>query len=375
MRILLIRTTNGVSGAETHNISLFGALAKERDIDVHVLTNHEPFLKRLKRNHIPSSFIPFPIKEVGTKKELIFAALWFFPMLFINLLKVKSLEQKGKFDTMVLESMTEKLFLTPYLKLLGYRVVWIEQGPVFRTNRSLLVKKLYVYKSKWPDAILAVSEDTKEDLIKGGVDKAKIHVVHIGIEKEFIHSRNWKFFNSGNGRKIWTIGFLGSVTKEKGIEEFMDIAKTLIEKHTMVRFLIIGGGPLLAWVKAQIKNFDLQKQIECTGYVDDIEPYLRKIDILFFPTRHQEGISLALLEALAAGKLVVARDIGGNRELVIDKKTGFLFQRSEDEYRILEKIVNNNVDVRSMVKSATQHIRNNFLLSKQLPLFIDIFHG
>jgi len=379
MNILLIRTTSGVSGSETHNIYLFRALQQEKDISVHVLTNYRPFLRRLKKNHIPSSSIFFPIKEAGTNRELLLSAVWFLPMLILYLVKIKSLERGMRFDTILLESMTEKLFLSPYLKILGYRVIWIEQGSLFNTTRSPIVKKLYTYKSKWPDAILAVSHDTKKDLIKGGVSAKKVHVVHIGIEKSFFHSRSASR-RTGNGKKKkskrWTIGFLGSVSKEKGIKEFLDVAYALLENSAYALFCVIGDGPLLGWARNYAKNLKIQKNIVFTGYVEDVRKYVTQIDILFFPTHHHEGLSLALLEALAMGKIVVARDIGGNRELIIDKKTGFLFKGNANEgYTILEKIMTGKIDVKDIAQSAREHIKNNFLLRTQVPKFIYIFHG
>jgi len=369
MRLLFIRTTGGMSGVERYNVMLLNALQKQKDISVHLLTNFKPFLQRLKQKHIPSSLIYHPIPEAGTKKELLLAILWFYPMLFVYLSKIKQIEGKKRFDTIILESMTEKLFLSPYLKLLGYHVIWIEHGPLFITDRSPLVKKLYVYKSTRPDAILAVSEDTKRDLIRGGVSARKIRVVHIGIEKIASPAKRDR-----NDKKRWTIGFLGSVTEEKGIREFLNTAYAITQNHAYASFCVIGGGPLLGWARHYAQKLKIQKNIVFTGYVEDVTKYLAKIDILYFPTHHHEGISLALLEALAQGKIVVARDIGGNRELIIDKKTGYLFRTKEEGEKILEKIIMGKLPVENIRKSALKHIRKNFLLKTQIPKFIDIFH-
>jgi len=378
MKLLFIRTTGGVSGAEMYNVYLLKALQKVRGVCVHLLTNYTPFLRKLKKERIPASYVYNPVPEAGTNRELLFSILWFYPMLFIYLFKIKEAEHGIRFDTVVLESMTEKLFLTPYLRLLGYRVVWIEHGPLFTTNRSAIVKWFYRYKSKRPEAIIAVSEDTKKDLVKGGVSEKKVHAVHIGIEKSFFHYRNWDIFNSGNSKKQnqWTIGFLGSVSKEKGIFEFLDVANTLIQKHVSTKFIIIGNGPFLPWAKEKVRSLHIQKNVSFTGYVDDVKKSLHQIDILFFPTRHHEGLSLALLEALAMGKIVLARDIGGNRELVIDKKTGFLFKGNANEgYTILEKIMTKKIKISGIAKAAKEHITNNFSIEKQIHRFIDIFHG
>jgi len=372
MKILFIRTTGGVSGAEMYNVYLLKALQKVRGVSVHLLTNYLPFFRKLKKEHIPSSMIYHPVAEAGTNRELLLSILWFYPMLCLYLFKIKKIEIGARFDTIVLESMTEKLFLSPYLRLLGYRVVWIEHGPLFRTDRSPLVKKLYAYKSTRPDVIIAVSEDTKKDLVRGGVPSEKVHAIHIGIERiasPAKRDRNDKIRNQ------WTIGFLGSVTKEKGITEFLDVAEKLINKNENTKFVVIGGGPLLPWVKEEVKRLKINSNGIFTGYVEDAKPYLSKIDILFFPTRHQEGLSLALLEALALGKVVVARDIGGNRELILNKKTGFLFHSDKEGKQILEGIIFGKISTKGIRESAISHVNLLFIMNKQVLKFVDLFHG
>jgi len=374
MKLLFIRTTGGMSGAEMYNVYLLKALQKVKAVTVHLLTDNLPFLRKLKKERIPSSLVFHPVAEAGTNRELLLSILWFYPVLFIYLYRIKQIEHGVRFDTVVLESMTEKLFLSPYLRLLGYRVIWIEHGPLFKTDRSALVKRLYIHKSKRPDAIIAVSEDTKKDLVKGGVSEKKVHVVHIGIRKIASPSTSLGIRND-NEKKQWAIGFLGSVSKEKGIIEFLDVADTLIRKLANTKFIVIGNGPLLPWAKEKVRTLKIQKNVSFTGYVDDVKKSLHYIDILFFPTRHHEGLSLALLEALAMGKIVVARDIGGNRELILNKKTGFLFHTEDEGRRILEDLISRKLSTAGIREAALEHVKKNFSIKKQIPKFIDIFHG
>jgi len=363
MKILFIRSAAGISGAERYLEVLYSGLQRA-EINAVILTNFCPWYERLKKNGFDVSYIYFPLPETGTLRTLVKAAIGFVYMIPAYLRKIIMLEKGEKFDTIVLSSITEKLFLSGYLKLLGYRVVWITHGPIFRSKISAFVKWLYVWKSRWPDAIIAVSKDTRRDLLKGGIDPKKVETVYIGSS------------TVGNiplkQRKVWTIGFLGTVCKDKGIDTFLTVAEKLTVMKLPVRFLVIGAGPLLSWLKKEGKE-KLRKRLSCTGYVEGAQKILQRVDILFSPTCYLEGLSLALLEALALGKVVVARDVGGNRELVIHKKTGFLFHTDEEALEILIKIIRGSLPVSRISENALLHIKKHFLLETQIPKFISIF--
>jgi len=369
MKLLFIRSTSGVSGAEMYTLQLAHAL-EEKHVEVHILTNYEPFYQRLIQERLHASNVFLPIKEAGTKREflvLLLCLIYFIPLF---LWKIKQIEKEVKFHTIVLESANEKLFLSPFLKLFGYRVVWIEHGPLFRTDRSEIIKRLYTFINRWADIIITVSRDTEEDILLGGVSKNKIRTIYFGVD--YVSEKPERGIQEG--KKV-TIGFLGSLTKEKGIAEFLDAAHAIIQKHAYASFCVIGGGPLLGWAKQYVRTLNMQKNVLFTGRVDDATTYLRHMDIMYFPTKHLEGLSLAILESLALGKIVVARDIGGNRELVIDKKTGFLYQTDGEGEQLLDDIITGNISIKNISTSARTHIRNNFLMEKQVRTFIEVFHG
>jgi len=370
MRILFVRLTDGLSGSEYYNIYLLKELQKQQDISVHLITNFQPFIQKIQREQIPCSYIHLPIKEIGTGRELLIGFRSFIPFLLSFLHTLRNLESDKKFHAIILESTTEKIFLTLLLKLLHYRVVWIEHGPFFRTYRFFLVKWLYVLTSNYVHSIIVVSQDTKTDLVTHGIESKKVHCVYIGIDIPRI-----RVSHKNTREGCFTIGFLGSITKEKGIKEFLDTAYALLQKHAYASFCIIGDGPLLEWAKQYVRILKIQKNVLFTGHVDDISNYVQHIDTMYFPTRHLEGLSLAILESLAMGKIIVARDIGGNRELVVNKKTGFLFQSDEEGQEILEDILNGKLSVKGIPEAAITHVRKHFLMENQVKEFMKVFHG
>jgi D-aspartate ligase len=125
------------------------------------------------------------------------------------------------------------------------------------------------------------------------------------------------------------IGVLGGVKKVKGHVEFLEMARILSRTHKNIKFLIVGGG-----YKTQndeyfnfIKKLSFQKGLDgkviFAGFIKDVNKILPIFDIAILPS-YTEGCSNVLLEYMAAGKPVVATDVGGNPEIVLDGITGFI---------------------------------------------------
>ena len=200
----------------------------------------------------------------------------------------------------------------------------------------------------------------------------KIVVVYIGIRhiaSDTVH------IDTRKKNKRWSIGFVGTIVQEKGIKEFLDVIPIITQKHAYASFCVIGDGRLLGWAKMYARMLKIQEKVIFTGYVENMTDNFGRIDLLYFPTNHHEGLSLALLEASAMGKIVVARDIGGNRELVIDKKTGFLFKTDKEGQEILEGIITDKISTKGIREAALAHVRKNFNMDIQVKKFIKVFRG
>jgi len=169
MNILFIRITNRISGAEKYNYYLIEALKKYTDINPIIITDCEEFAKEIRDNKYTVYIFPLSIKEIGTKRDII-SVVFQLPIYLITYIKIiKNLNSLYHFRIICLESMTEKIFLTILLKILLYKVIWIEHGPLFITQRAWIIKKLYMLNSYISDKIISVSNNTKKDLIQGGV--------------------------------------------------------------------------------------------------------------------------------------------------------------------------------------------------------------
>lgn len=337
MKILFNRISNRISGAEMYNVYLLDALKKYTDLDITFSSDNEVLNRRIKSVGIKTKLIQPGINEIGTKKQFLHACI-LSPIFFLRYLNL--LTSLEKFDCIVFESMTEKLFLTLVLCIFRYKVLWIEHGSLYATQRASIIKWLYKFNSLFVEKIICVSKSTASDLTTNGINLHKTVVVYIGIDTEKFAPANQKVVlqmkNKLGIKATNVIGLLGTVTREKGIIDFLDTVGIVSQDKRDIEFLVIGEGNMLEWAKNKVKKENL-KNVHFTGFVEDVKEYLSVVDVMVFPTHHQEGVSIALLEAGSMGIPVVARDIGGNNEIIRNGWNGYLFDNSSPV--VLQKLI------------------------------------
>jgi len=131
------------------------------------------------------------------------------------------------------------------------------------------------------------------------------------------------------GRTV--IGFIGSFYAYEGLDLLVQAMPALLQAQPDACLLLVGGGPQESALKAQVKALGLEHAVVFTGRVphQEVARYYDLVDVLAYP-RHSMRLTelvtpLKPLEAMAQGKLFVASDVGGHRELVEHGKTGVLF--------------------------------------------------
>ena len=120
------------------------------------------------------------------------------------------------------------------------------------------------------------------------------------------------------------VGFVGRLTRDKGIPELLEAYECLRPAFPDVRLLLVGdheaGDPIDPLLR---KKIEVDSNILCSGFVEEIEPYYHVMSVCVLPTR-REGFPNVILEAHAAGKPVVATRATGVVDAVIDAVTGIL---------------------------------------------------
>ena len=143
------------------------------------------------------------------------------------------------------------------------------------------------------------------------------------------------------------LGFAGSFYGYEGLDLLIEAARRMLPKHPTLRVLLVGGGPQEQNLKAQAAAAGLQDRVIFTGRVPhaQVQRYYELIDVLAYPRlpiRLTELVTpLKPLEAMAQGRMFVASDVGGHRELIRDRETGFLFRAGDVDalQRVLEQLL------------------------------------
>ncbi len=179
------------------------------------------------------------------------------------------------------------------------------------------------------------------------IDPKKIVVVYNGIHYElFKDSKPDEQIRSQLKieKETIVVGFVGRLTFQKGITYLLDAASIIETKNRAVKFLIVGEGELREELEAKVKSMRLGNII-FVGFQREIIKYLSIMDIFVLPSLF-EGLPMSVLEAMACKKPVVATNISGTAEVVVDNQTGFLVEPKNVEQltdRLMRLIANSSI--------------------------------
>lgn len=121
------------------------------------------------------------------------------------------------------------------------------------------------------------------------------------------------------------IGTVGRLTPVKGIPYLLDAARILLRQGANVKVLVVGDGSIRQDLLAQAGNLGVGERVVFLGHREDTDVLLQALDIFVLPSL-SEGIPMALLEAMAASRPIVASRVGGIPEIIEDGVEGFLVE-------------------------------------------------
>lgn len=203
-----------------------------------------------------------------------------------------------------------------------------------------LLHEMEVIAANEADMVICITEGLADEMVRCGVDRAKIRIIPNGADVERFTPRPRDRALESNlelgGKRV--IGYVGSLVDYEGLDDLMRAVKLLVDRgHRDVAVLIVGDGPILDGLKRDVSRLGLDDIVIFTGRVPhhEVERYYSLIDIAPFPRKSlpvTEMVSpLKPFEAMAMDKVVVASDVAALTEIVEDGVNGYLFAKDDPE--------------------------------------------
>jgi glycosyltransferase involved in cell wall biosynthesis len=179
--------------------------------------------------------------------------------------------------------------------------------------------------------------------------KSKVEVIHNGIPYgAFLENYPFAKIDLGLPENNFLIGMIGRINPGKGQLFFLELADLLSKKHPNSHFVLVGDPflgyePILEEIKKEIRDKCLETRVSYLGFRAEIPKVMAALDVFVLPSILPDSFPTVILEAMAAGKPVVATRSGGASEMVLEGETGFLIPIGNVEKGVesLEKLIEN----------------------------------
>jgi len=236
---------------------------------------------------------------------------------------------------------------------------------VYRRGSAIPIKDTFLNRLIFKNIlteVIANTEATKKTILQNNPNlfpENKIKVIYNGIDLTYFELQNEQPESKSKNTVI--IGNIGRLVEQKAQYLLIKLAAILKEKQISFKILIGGSGPLEKELKEETFNAGLSEYIEFTGFVENPNEFLNRIDI-FVLTSKWEGFGYVLAEAGACKKPVIAFDISSNPEIIINNQTGFLVP-FPDMQLVAQKIIflsTNKEFAIKMGENARINIQNKF---------------
>jgi PEP-CTERM/exosortase A-associated glycosyltransferase len=202
-----------------------------------------------------------------------------------------------------------------------------------RSWKYRLVRRLETDACRRADGVAVICRGLESDLVGRGLEPSKFAVIYNGIDPgetriappDAEYREAWGLA----GKRV--VGFIGSFYRYEGLDLLVEAVGRLRRERDDVVLLLVGGGEAREDLQERIRTLGIEESVIVTGRIphERIPGVYALVDVLAYPRKSMRLTELVTplkpLEAMAMGKVFVASDVGGHRELVRDGETGILF--------------------------------------------------
>jgi len=308
MNILYITNHLNVGGITSYCLTLAAGI-KKRGNNIYIASSGGEVLPKFQESGINYFFVP-----LKTKNEL-------SPKIIFSAIKLTKFIRKNNIDIIHTNSRTTQVLGCLLHRLTLARHVTTCHG-FFNNKISRVMFPC------WGEKIIAISEQVKDHLINDfKVDNKRIEIINNGIDIEKFNSRIKSNLNIGEGP---VIGIIARLSDVKGHEFLIRAFKLVLNNYPQAKLLIVGEGKMKVRLVKLVEDLGIDKNVVFIPGISDTREALSVMDVFVMPSL-QEGLGLALMEAMSMGLAVIGSDVGGIKTLIQDKQNGFLVKPADHQ--------------------------------------------
>ncbi len=231
-----------------------------------------------------------------------------------------------------------------------------------------------------PDRIVPVSESMAAEIKSlPGMQTRRVIPVRNAIPCEEFYQperRRTARQSLGFGSEQVVFGYTGRLDPVKRIDLLLQAFAEVLASQPNVRLLVVGEGSQSKELEAMAQALGIAEAVTWTGFRADIARLLAAMDVYVQPS-HNEGLSLSILEAMAAGKPVIATDVGGAREVLRQRETGMLIppRTPKSLTQAMLELAQCPVLRLQLGEAAKEHVFDKFSLEKMVNAYGQIYQS
>ncbi len=232
----------------------------------------------------------------------------------------------------------------------------------FPLHRNLVTRLKYTWSI---DCIVAISESICSQLKAGGIPASRIRTIYEGIDLALYPSP--QPLARHRAGEIKTVGTVAHLSPEKGLSYLIDAAAMIPGIQDRARFVIVGDGQCRKDLEQQVRRYRLEKCVRFLGFLDAPLEQLSRFDIFVLPSL-SEGLSSAILNAMAASLPVVATEVGGIPELIRNGDNGLLVPPADAKAlaRAIEDLIDDTEVAERMGRRGREIVQERFTLERKI---------
>lgn len=364
VRVLYVHGITEVGGAERDLVTLLARLDRARFVPLVALPDRGPLFQLLRAQGVEVAVTPVP----GWRK---LRSLWLRGSALLSLWRLIRSRRVGLVHANDFW----------YIPLSARAAAWARVPCVAHVRQEIEPRRVQQYRMGSVDRLLAVSDQIRETALRGGLSAERVQTCYSGLDLDQVPA-------TADGARVRTrhgfdertflVGTVANLFPRKGYEHLIRAVGLASQEVPGLGCLIVGEGDATyrAELEALTRELGLAGRVVFAGFQPDVYPCLAAMDLFVLPSV-MEGFGIALLEAMAMGRAVVATKVGGVPEVVEDGVTGLLVPPADPGSlaRAIVRLAEAPGLRRAMGEAGARRVRERFHVVRMAGQIAGIYEG